>query len=108
MNVAAPLVVSAVWMLLFRKIPSWGWFRRLIARFPSPLQSLWAGWTDCAYCGGFWVALLIRYVAGLKFLTFPPTLLPVIDWYLDALTTGLAVLLIIRFSDALAAIGQKH
>lgn len=108
MNIMAPLAVSAVWMLLFRKFPSWNWFHRVIDRLPSPLKTLWAGWTECAYCGGFWVALLVRYVTGLKFLSFEPGLSPLVDWSLDALTTGLVVLLIIRSSDALAAVGQKH
>jgi hypothetical protein len=113
MDITAPLVVSAVWMLLFRKFPSWNWFRRLIDRFPSPLKNLWAVWTDCTYCGGFWIALLVRYVTGIKFLTFQPGLMPadwyfLIDWYLDALTTGLVALLIIRILDALAAVAPKH
>jgi hypothetical protein len=108
MNLATPLVVAAVWMLLFRKFPSWTWFRRLVDRLPSPLKTLWVGWTECAYCGGFWIALLIRSITGLKFLNFRPGLFPFIDWYLDALTTGLVVLLIIRLSDALGAVGTKH
>lgn len=108
MDIAAPLVVSAVWMLLFRKFPSWSWFRRLIDRFPSPLKTLWVGWTDCVYCGGFWIEPLVRRVTGMKFLTFRPGLMPLIDWYLDALTTGIAALLVIRILDALGAVAPKH
>lgn len=108
MNIAAPLIVSAVWMFLFRKVPSWSWFSRLLDRFPSPLKDLWAVWTDCTFCGGFWIALLVRWVAGMNFLTFQMELWPPIDWALDALTTGLAALFIIRVLDALKAVCPKH
>lgn len=108
MNFAAPLVVSAIWMFLFRKIPSWNWFPRFLGFLPSPLKTLWAGWTDCTFCGGFWIALLLRYITDLNFITFQPEIAPFIDWPLDALTVGLVALLIIRVLDALKAVCPKH
>jgi hypothetical protein len=108
MNLATPLVVSAVWMLIFRKFPSWPWFHQMIERFPPRLKALWMGWTDCAYCGAFWIAMPIRYVTGLRFIEFRTPLVPGLDWPLDAVTTGLAVLFVIRVLDALRTVGEKH
>jgi hypothetical protein len=101
-GVTAPFVSAAVWILLFRKFPSWVSFFPAMGKLPTPLKKLWRGWTDCAYCGGFWVALLVRYLTGLKFLMLNG-ISPIVDWSLDALTVGFVTLLLIRTSDALAA-----
>ncbi|MES2906823.1 MAG: hypothetical protein V4691_07350 [Pseudomonadota bacterium] len=108
MNFATPLIVAAVWMFLFRKMPSWSWFPPLLERFPTPLRNLWSGWVDCAFCGGFWVALILRWVTGLHLLIFPLETLPIIEWLLDALAAGLAALFIIRVLDALKAVAGSH
>jgi|SRR3954470_19930316 len=101
-GITAPFVSAAVWILFFRKFPSWVSFFPVIRRFPTPLKKLWSGWSDCAYCGGFWVALLVRYLTGLKFLLLNG-ISPIVDWSVDALTVGFVTLLLIRTSDALTA-----
>jgi hypothetical protein len=108
MNAATPIVIAAVWMFLFRKAPSWGWFSRALGGLPSPVKGLWQGWTDCTYCGGFWIALLVRAALGMKFLTFPEGAQAYLEVPLDALSAGLGALLIILILDALKARAGSH
>ena len=104
MEISACLLSAAIWMFIFRKMPSWSWFKSLLEKFPHFLRKLWDGWTECAYCGGFWVALGVRYLTGLKTIHLSGETPLALNWVLDALTTGIGVLLFIRILDALAPV----
>ena len=111
MELSASLVSTGIWLFLFRKIPSWGWFKSLRKRLPKSLNLLWDGWTECAYCGGFWIALAVRWSTELNTIQFPHRTPAGLDWILDALATAVGVLLCVRILDALAAVilnGEKE
>ena len=85
----------ALHLLFWDKLPNWGsWFRAIIEAMPARLQTLYGQW-NCAYCAGFWIALVLHAVTGLwtiPALAAPPGYtgllgLPV-AWFLDALATG--------------------
>lgn len=97
------LVSTAIWMFLFRKLATWKWFVALRKRFHVSLEYLWKGWTDCAYCGAFWIALVVRGVTGLHSVDFPKDAPLLVLWVLDALATAIGVLLVVRILDALGA-----
>jgi hypothetical protein len=104
MDPNAILLSSGIWFFLFRNLSSWKWFEVVKRRFPLFLEKLWNGWTECSYCGGFWVALLVGAVSGLHTVSFAPELPTVLAWPLDAFATAIGVLLTIRILDALAAL----
>ncbi len=89
------LIGTAVHILIWEKLPEWGsWFNTLLQMLPRPLQILYEQWR-CAYCAGFWIALVLHALTG--FWTIPalahlPGNLGVISlpvgWTLDALASA--------------------
>src|ERR1700733_14450635 len=104
MDIRAISVATALWMFIFRKVPSWPWFPFVYARYPMLIRRLWDGWTEGAFCGGFWVALLLRSSTGLHTIHFDSNTASIIQWPLDGLTTAIGVLFWIRILDALRAV----
>lgn len=99
---SAILVSSAIWMFIFRKMATWKWFSTLRKRFPGKVEYLWKNWTDCAYCGVFWIALIVRASTKLHSIDFTGDTHVAFVWILDALATAIGALLLIRILDALA------
>jgi hypothetical protein len=92
MQIELPLITLAVWFFLTKKLPTWGWFARIEARFTGPVAWVWDGWKACAYCGGFWLAMLLRALTGRQTLpALDPLPLP-IDWIADAFATAILAL----------------
>jgi uncharacterized membrane protein len=107
MSIASSLIVASVWMFIFRKMRSWNWFETLIvAHFPEPIRNLWEGWTNCAYCGGFWIALGVRAITTQTTLTYTENTPFFLTWIFDALVTAFIVLFYIRVLDCLASISK--
>ena len=102
-------LLLAVYLLFWDKLPNWGnWFKSLIKALPQPLQTLYGQWT-CAYCAGFWIALVLHAVTGLwtiPALATPPEYMGIlgvpVNWFLDALASAT---LIYTANMALKAMG---
>ena len=101
MEITLILIGSAIHVLVWDKLPDWGdWFNKLISRLPGPLAYLYQAW-HCAYCFGFWIALLLHAVVGvytLPQLADMPEYLGILAtplaWFMDALVTALMMLFI--------------
>ena len=109
MSFELALIGISIHILVWEKLPEWGtWFTTLLAKLPAPLQTLYGQWR-CAYCAGFWIALVLHAVTGLW--TIPALaslpaywgpLAPLIGWFLDALASAV---LIVSGVVALRAVG---
>ena len=103
------LMGIAIYLLFWDKLPTWGnWFQSLIDALPQPLQTLYGQWI-CAYCAGFWIALVLHAMTGLwtiPALAFPPEHMGIlgvpVSWFLDALASAT---LIYTANMALKALG---
>lgn len=98
MSIEVPIVTAALWMFFFRKVPSWNWFQKILSSNES-FQKHWGGWVSCPYCSGFWLALALRLIMGVSFVSFPEGSNVVLEWTLDSLATALVVLFVIRILD---------
>lgn len=96
MNATLTVLTMGMWFLFAQKLPSWGWFVALRARFPAPLASVWDSLSGCLFCGAFWLALGLKLVTGLRTAPELDTLQPWLAFPLDALAT--ATLAAITFS----------
>ena len=95
MSFQLALIGISIHILVWEKLPEWGtWFNTLLAKLPGPLQTLYGQWR-CAYCAGFWIALVLHAVTG--FWTIPSLAslpaywgpaAPLVGWFLDALATA--------------------
>ena len=103
------LMGLAVYLLIWDKLPNWGsWFKTILNALPAPLQTLYSQW-NCAYCSGFWIALVLHQVTGLwtlPALAEPPSYMGAIglpiNLFLDALASGTMIYVANR---ALLALG---
>lgn len=103
------LMGIAIYLLFWDKLPGWGgWFQSVINALPQPLQTLYGQWV-CAYCSGFWIALVLHAMTGLW--TIPalapsPEYMGILgvpaNWFLDALASAT---LIYTGNMALKALG---
>lgn len=95
MNVALMILTLGAWVLMSQKMPTWRWFVKVKGWFPAPLAYLWDAWAGCVFCGGFWLALLLKLATGLATVPELNQLHPLLAFPLDALaTTTLASLTI--------------
>jgi hypothetical protein len=91
------LITFGLWVLMAQKMTGWHWFSALHSTFPEPVRGVWDAWTECAFCGGFWLALLLKAATGLSTLPAlaavarPAPLATALDWTLDPLATAAAV-----------------
>jgi hypothetical protein len=93
MNFGLTLLTLGAWFLMAQKMPTWNWFVKLKSWFPTPLANLWEAWAACVFCGGFWLALLLKLTTGLATIPELNHLHPALAFPLDALaTTTLAAL----------------
>ncbi len=93
MNLALTILTLGAWVLMSQKMPTWNWFMKLKGWFPTPLDYLWDAWAGCVFCGGFWLALLLKLTTGLVTIPELNHLHPLLAFPLDALaTTTLAAL----------------
>jgi hypothetical protein len=65
MNFALTILTLGAWVLMAQKMSNWNWFVKVKSWFPAPLAELWDAWAGCSFCGGFWIALLLKTVTGL-------------------------------------------
>ena len=61
-------------------------------KFPKPILHLWEGWTACAFCGGFWLALALHALTGMQSMPVLSVLPLVLDWLPDGLVTAMLTL----------------
>ncbi|MEP7343349.1 MAG: hypothetical protein ABI977_36835 [Acidobacteriota bacterium] len=87
MNFALTILTLGAWFLMAQKMPTWNWFVKVKSWFPEPLAYLWDAWAGCAFCGGFWIALLLKAVTGMATVTELNHLHPLLAFPLDALAT---------------------
>ncbi len=87
MNFALTILTLGVWFLMAQKLPTWNWFVKVKSWFPAPLTYLWDAWAGCMFCGGFWLALLLKAVTGLATVSELNQLHPLLGFPLDALAT---------------------
>lgn len=87
MNFALAILTLGVWFLMAQKMPTWNWFMKVKGWFPAPLVYLWDAWAGCMFCGGFWLALLLKAVTGLATVPELNHLHPLLAFSLDALAT---------------------
>lgn len=101
-ELAIPLMGLSIHILFWEKLPSWGnWFNTILNKLPKFLQKLYADW-ECAYCAGFWIALVLHAMTGLWTIPALSAMnIPILAWLIDALA---AALLIYAGSFAVAAI----
>ncbi len=101
MNIELLLMGYGIYLLFWEKLPEWGgWFNRILATLPQPLQKLYADWR-CPYCSGFWLALALHALTGLQTLpglsnmpSYLGALAEPLAWFLDALATAALVLIL--------------
>lgn len=87
MNFALMILTLGAWVLMSQKMPTWNWFVRVKEWFPAPVAYLWDAWAGCVFCGGFWLALLLKLVTGLATVPELGHLHPLLAFPLDALAT---------------------
>jgi hypothetical protein len=87
MNFALTIMTLGAWFLMAQKMPTWNWFVKVKSWFPSPLTFLWDAWAGCSFCGGFWIALLLKSITGLATVPELNHLHPLLAFPLDALVT---------------------
>lgn len=87
MNFALTIMTLGAWFLMAQKMSNWNWFVKVKSWFPTPLANLWDGWAGCVFCGGFWIALLLKAATGLATVPDLNHLHPLLAFPLDALTT---------------------
>ncbi len=87
MNFALTILTLGAWILMSQKMSTWNWFVKLKGWFPAPLASLWEAWAGCVFCGGFWLALLLKLATGLATVNELNHLHPLLAFPLDALAT---------------------
>jgi hypothetical protein len=88
MNIALTILTLGAWFLMSQKMPTWNWFMKLKGWFPSPLVFLWDAWAGCVFCGGFWIAVLLRLTTDLATIPELRQLHPALAFPLDALATA--------------------
>lgn len=88
MNLALTVLTLGAWFLMAQKLPTWNWFIRVKCWFPAPVAYLWDAWVACVFCGGFWLALLLKLVTGLATVSELKPLHPLLGFPLDALATA--------------------
>jgi len=114
MDFTTSLLGFALYLLIWEKLPDWGtWFTSFLKALPRPLQALYSQWV-CAYCVGFWLALLLHAVTGLwtipalsEMPSFWGPAGPVIGWFLDALATGTVIYFAKNALDAIRLPAMK-
>ncbi len=87
MNFGLTIITLGVWFLMAQKMPTWNWFVKVKSWFPSPVAFLWDAWAGCVFCGGFWIAVLLKSVTGLVTVNELTHLHPLLAFPLDALAT---------------------
>jgi hypothetical protein len=87
MNFALMILTLGAWVLMSQKMPTWNWFVKVKGWFPGPLAYLWDAWAGCVFCGGFWLALLLKLATGLATVPELSHLHPLLAFPLDALAT---------------------
>lgn len=87
MNFGLTILTLGAWFLMSQKMPTWNWFAKVKSWFPSPVAYLWDAWAGCVFCGGFWIALLLKSVTGLATVNELNHLHPLLAFPLDALAT---------------------
>ena len=87
MNFALTILTLGAWFLMAQKMSNWNWFVKVKSWFPAPLAELWDAWAGCSFCGGFWIALLLKTVTGLATVNDLNHLHPLVAFPLDALAT---------------------
>ncbi len=94
MSFALIIIGTSIHILIWEKLPEWGnWFNHLLAKLPKPLQTLYEQW-QCAYCAGFWIALVLHALTGIWTLPQLAELTGfgvVIAWILDAIATAVGI-----------------
>ena len=88
MNFALTVLTLGVWFLMSQKLPGWKSFMKLKACFPPAVAFLWDAWAGCVFCGGFWIAMLLRLTTGLTTIPELRQLHPLYAFPLDALATA--------------------
>ncbi len=114
MDLTTTLIGFSFYILIWEKLPEWGtWFNALLKWLPRPIQALYEQWR-CPYCVGFWMALALHAATGLWTLPvlenlplFWGALGPVIGWFLDALATGILILICKLSLDAIGLPAMK-
>jgi hypothetical protein len=101
MNIALTILTLGVWFLMSQKMPMWNWFTKLKRWFPSPLAFLWDAWAGCVFCGGFWIAMLLRLTTGLVTIPELQALHPALAFLLDGLATATLALLTLSLTGPL-------
>ncbi len=94
MSFALIIIGTSIHVLIWEKLPEWGsWFNALLVKLPRPLRKLYDDW-HCAYCAGFWIALLLHAITGIWTI---PALGEMsgfgvfLAWILDALATAIGI-----------------
>lgn len=87
MSFALAILTLGAWFLMSQKAPTWNWFVKVKNWFPSPLAYLWDAWAGCVFCGGFWIAILLKMATGLATVPELNHLHPLLAYSLDALAT---------------------
>lgn len=87
MNFALAILTLGAWVLMSQKLPTWNWFMTVKSHFPKSLATLWDAWAGCVFCGGFWIALLLKPATGLTTIPDLNNLHPLLAFPLDALAT---------------------
>ncbi|MGE0126838.1 MAG: hypothetical protein AB7U82_01945 [Blastocatellales bacterium] len=87
MSFALAILTLGAWVLMAQKMPTWNWFMTVKGHFPKPLAALWDAWAGCVFCGGFWIALLLKLATGLATVPELNHLHPLLAYSLDALAT---------------------
>ena len=99
MDLTIVILGLSIHKLVWEKLPDWGtWFNAILAKLPRPLSYLYEAWR-CPYCFGFWIALVLQYVTGIKTLSAMQQLpithevtAAVIAAFLDALAAALLIM----------------
>jgi hypothetical protein len=101
MNFGLALLTLGAWVLMSQKMPTWNWFVKVKDWFPSPVAYLWDAWAGCVFCGGFWIALLLKLTTGLVTIPGLNHLHPALAFPLDALATTTLALITINLTGPL-------
>jgi hypothetical protein len=102
MNFALTVLTLGAWFLMSQKLPTWKSFLNLKSWFPSPLAYLWDAWAGCVFCGGFWIAMLLRLSTGLTTIPELQGLHPLLAVSLDALATATIASLTVSLTGPMA------
>lgn len=108
------LIGAAIHILIWQKLPEWGsWFNALLAKLPRPLQTLYSQW-HCAYCAGFWIALVLHALTGFWSI---PALADLVGtmrgfgmplaWFLDGLASAMLIYLTVLATKAIGLPAMK-